>query len=254
MVRCGDEVAAECVHLGERAYHTGVAEIVCVDTACEARAGGRLDSDDAVVRLAAELLAHERSDEAAEVGTAAGAADDHVGLDAVLVERCFGLETDDGLVQQDLIEDGSQNIAITGVGDRDFHGFGDRTAEGTGRAGVISEDLAADLGRHGWRRGDGRAVCAHHFAAERLLLIADLDHEHLAVEVKIGTRHRKRRTPLACSGLGGHAFEALFFDIIGLRNGGIELVTAACVVALELVVDMRGSPEFLLEAVRAYER
>jgi hypothetical protein len=32
---------------------------------------------------------------------------------------------------------------------------------------VISEDLAADLGRHGWRRGDGRAVCAHHFAAER---------------------------------------------------------------------------------------
>lgn len=53
---------------------------------------------------------------------------------------------------------------------------------------------------------------------------------------------------------GLFAFEALFFGIIGLRNGGIELVTAACVVALELVVDMRGSPEFLLEAVRAYER
>jgi hypothetical protein len=48
--------------------------------------------------------------------------------------------------------------------------------------------------------------------------------------------------------------DAPYVRITSRRNGGIELVTAACVVALELVVDMRGSPEFLLEAVRAYER
>ena len=66
----GDEVAAERVHLGQRAHHAGVAEIVGVDAAREARAGSRLDSDDAVVCLAAELLAHERCDQAAEVGTA----------------------------------------------------------------------------------------------------------------------------------------------------------------------------------------
>ena len=144
-----DEVAAQCVHLGERAYHSGVAEVVSVNAASEARAGSRLNCDDLIVRLAAELLAHERSDEAAEVGTAAGAADDHVGFDAVFVEGRLGLKTDDGLVQKDLIEYGSEHIAVAGIGDGDFHCFGDRAAEGSGCAGVLSEDLAADICRVG---------------------------------------------------------------------------------------------------------
>ena len=128
MVGGRDEVAAEGVHLGKRAHHAGVAEVVGVDAACEARAGSRLNRDDPIVRLAAEFLAHEGSDEAAEVGTAAGAADDHVGFDAVFVERRLGLKTDDGLVQKDLIEYGSEHIAVAGIGDGDFHCFGDRAA------------------------------------------------------------------------------------------------------------------------------
>ena len=187
MVGSGDEVASQRVHLGQRAHHTGVAEVISVDAACETRAGSRLNCDDLIVRFAAELLAHEGSDEAAEVGTAAGAADDHVGLDAILVEGRLGLKTDDGLVQKDLIEDGSEHIAVAGIGNCDFHCFGDRAAEGSGCAGVLSEDLAADICRIGRRRCDGSAVGAHHFAAERLLLITDFDHVYLAVEVKIGT-------------------------------------------------------------------
>ena len=62
----GDEGGAERIHLRERADHAGVAEVVGVDAAREARAGGRLDGDDAVIRLAAQLLAHERGDQAAK--------------------------------------------------------------------------------------------------------------------------------------------------------------------------------------------
>ena len=163
-------------------------------------------------------------------------------------------QADDGLVQQDLVEDGTEHVAVAGIGHRDFHCLGDRAAKGAGRSGMLGQDLAADIRRIGRGRRDRRAVCAHDFAPEGLLLVADLDHIYLAVEAKIGTSHRKRRAPLACSGLSGHAFKPLFFGVVGLRDGGVELVAAARVVALELVVDVRGGPELLFEAVRADER
>ena len=153
-----------------------------------------------------------------------------------------------------LIEDGSEHIAVAGIGDSDFHCFGDRAAEGSGCAGVLSEDLASDICCVGRRRRDGSAVGAHHFAAERLLLITDFDHVYFAVEVKIGAGHGKRRTPLACAGLGRDAFEALFLGVISLRYSGVELVAAAGVVAFELIVDVRRGLQLLLEAVSADQR
>ena len=138
------------------------------------------------------------------------------------------LEPDDGLVQQDLVKDGTEHVAVAGIGHRNFHCLGDRAAKGAGRSGVLGQDLAADIRRIGRGRRDGRAVCAHDLAPEGLLLVTDLDHIYLAVEVKIGTSHRK--------------------------HGGVELVAAARVVALELVVDVRGGLQLLFEAVRADER
>ena len=202
----------------------------------------------------AEFLTHEGGNQAAQVGAAAGAADDHVGLDAVFVERRLGLKTDDGLVQEDLIEDGAEHIAVTGIGDRDFYRLGDRAAEGAGGAGVLSEDLAADLRRVRRRRRHGSAVGAHDFTAEGFLFVAYLDHVYLAVQVKIGAGHRERCAPLAGAGLGGHALETLFFGVIGLGNGGVELVASTGVVALELVIDVRRGLQLLLQAVRAHQR
>ena len=115
----------------------------------------------------------------------------------------------------------------------------------------IGWNLADMVGR---RRCDGSAVGAHHFAAERLLLITDFDHVYFAVEVKIGAGHGKRRTPLACAGLGRDAFEALFLGVISLRYSGVELVAAAGVVAFELIVDVRRGLQLLLEAVSADQR
>ena len=72
------EGRAERVHLGERRHVPGVAEVVGVPPARQARAGRRLDGDDAHLLAAAQLRADERERDAGEVRAAAGAADDDV--------------------------------------------------------------------------------------------------------------------------------------------------------------------------------
>ena len=119
---------------------------------------------------------------------------------------------------------------------------------------MLGQDLAADLGRFAGRRRDRSAVHAHDLAPERLLLIRDLDHIHLAVQPQVGAGHRERRAPLARAGLGRHALQALLLGIVRLRDGAVELVAARGVVALELIVDLCRGAQALLQAVGAHKR
>ena len=119
---------------------------------------------------------------------------------------------------------------------------------------MLGVDEAADFGLHRRRRRDARAIRAHHLAAERLLLVGALHHEDSAVETEERARHRKRRSPLARARLGRHALEPLRLRIVRLRDGGVELVGAGGVVALELVVYLRRCAERLFEEVRPHER
>ena len=52
--------------------------------------------------------------------------------------------------------------------------------------------------------------------------------------------------PLAGAGLGGDALEALLLGVVGLGDGGVQLVGARGVVALKLVVDFGGGAQGLL--------
>ena len=113
---------------------------------------------------------------------------------------------------------------------------------------VVSEGEGVTCGVGGGR-GDLRAVGAHDLAAEGLLLVADLDHVDLAVQAQVGAGHGQGGAPLAGAGLGGHALEALVLGVEGLGDGGIELMGAGGVVALELVVDLRRGLQLLLQAV-----
>ncbi len=223
-------------------------------TARKARAGGRLDRDDLIVRLAAQLFTHKGRDQTAEVAPAAGTADDHVGLDAVFVQRGLGLQTDDRLVQQHLVQHAAEHIAVSGVADGDFNRLRNRAAERAGGAGMLRKNFPADLGRVGRGGGDLRAVGAHDLAAEGLLLVAAFDHIHPAVKPEVAAGHGQGRAPLAGAGLGGDALQALFLGIIGLRHGGVELVAAAGVVAFEFVVDLRGRAQLLFQTVGAHQR
>ena len=75
-----------------------------------------------------ELLAHERGDQTAQVAAAAGAADNDIWHYAVLIQRDLGLQTNDGLVQQDLVEHAPQYITITVLAGGGLHCLGDGTA------------------------------------------------------------------------------------------------------------------------------
>ena len=90
--------------------------------------------------------------------------------------------------------------------------------------------------------------------AEGLLLVAHLHHVHLAVEAEVAAGHGQGRAPLARAGLGGDALQALHLGVVGLGHGGVQLVAAGGVVALELVVDLGRGLELLLQAVGAHER
>ena len=250
----GYEAAAEGVHLGERTDFAGVAEVVGVTAAGEARTRGRFHGDDPVIRFSAQFFAHERRDQAAEVGTAARAADDDVRSDPVLVERGLGLQSDDALVQQHLREHRTEHIAESGSRYGGFHRLGDRASQTAGSPGELLEYPASGLGGVGRRGRHGRAVGAHDFAAERLLLVGTFDHVDPAFQTEERARHGERRPPLAGSGLGGDALESLLFGVVGLGDGRVELVAAGGVVSLELVIDARGGPERLFQKIRADER
>ena len=250
----GDEAAAESVHLGQRADPAGVAEVVGEHAAGEAGAAGRLDGYELVIALAAQLFAHEGADESAEVAAAAGAADNHVGDDAVFVHGDLGLHADDALVQQHLVEHAAEHVAVALMGGGVLHGLADGAAERAGGVRVLGEDFAADLGAHAGAGGDGGAVGAHDLAAEGLLLIGALYHVDLAVQAQVRAGHGERGAPLAGAGLGGDALEALVLGVVGLGYGAVELVGARGVVALELVVDLGRGAELFLQAVGPDQR
>ena len=157
-------------------------------------------------------------------------------------------------MEEHLVQHGTQDVAVTRLLHGGFDGFGDGAAEASGGAREFGVNLLADVGRHGRGRSHRGAVGAHHFAAERLLFVGNLHHVHLAVNTEEGRSHGKGGTPLACTRFGGHALEALLLGVVGLRDGGVELVAAARVVAFELVVDVGRSAESLFQEVGADQR
>ena len=250
----GDEAVAQRVHLGHGTDLAGVAEVVAEHAPGQAGAGGRLHGDDAVIRLAPEHLPHKGRDEAAQIGAAAGAADDGIGLDVVLLQRRHGLQTDNGLVQQHLIEDAAQHIAVPLPAGGGLHRLADGAAQRAGGIGEFRQNFSSHLGGVGGGRGHVGAVGTHDLPAEGLLLIGALDHEHTAIQSQISAGHAQGRTPLPGARLGGHAPQPLPLGIIRLRDGGVQLVAAGGVVALELIVDVGGGVQLLLQTVGANQR
>ena len=157
-------------------------------------------------------------------------------------------------MKKDLVQNRPQYIAISLVRHSVFYSLRDCAAKTSGRSRMLREDLLSDFRRHGRGRCHGCSVRAHDLASERLLLVGDLDHIDLAVQLKISACHGERRSPLSGSGLCSHAAKALLFCVVSLRDRGIQLVRARCVVSLELIIDLCRRVELLLKAVRADER
>ena len=157
-------------------------------------------------------------------------------------------------MQQHLVEHAAQHVAGVGRGGGALHRLTDGAAQRAGGVRELGQDLPPHLGGQGGGGRHVRAVGAHDLPAEGLLLIGALHHEHMAVQPQIGAGHAQRRAPLAGTGLRGHAGEPLLLGVVGLGDGGVQLVAAGGVVALELVVDMRRGAQLLLQTIGAHQR
>ena len=76
----------------------------------------------------------------------------------------------------------------------------------------------------------------------------------MQVEAEEPAGHSQRGAPLACARFGGKAFQTLLFRVVGLRDGGVELMGTGRVVAFEFVENLRGRTESLFEELRVHER
>ncbi len=252
--RVGDELVPERVHFQQRREPGRVAEVVGVDAPGERRAGGGLHCADDGVHPAGQLLAQEREGQAAEVRSAARAADDHVGGIAGQGKLPDRFLADDSLVQQDMVEHAAERVAGRRIAAGHLDRLADRDAEAAGRVGVLGEHAPA--GRRDVRRArmDRRPVRLHQHLAIRLLVVGGAHHPHLQVDAEQRAGEGQRAAPLACSGLGGQFRDALGGVVVGLRHRGVRLVRAGRAAALVLVVDPGRRAEFLLEPARAVQR
>src|SRR5439155_10803517 len=178
-----------------------VAEVVAVQAARERRTGGRLAREH-VDLAAGDLLAEERKREPGEIRAAAYAADDDVRERACHLHLRERLLADDRLVQEHMIENAPKRVrrvlAPRCVLDR----LRDRDPEAAGRLGELLEDRAPALRVLRGTRDDLGAPRLNHRAPERLLVVRDADHVHLALEADQLACERKRAPPLARARLG----------------------------------------------------
>ena len=169
-------------------------------------------------------------------------------------EGCLRFETNNALVQQNLIEHAAQLIAIAFVGHSNLHCLRDCAAERTCRTRELGQYLAANLSGVAWRRDDACTISADDFAAERFLFIRALHHIDLAVESEVLASHAQSRTPLSCASFGGNALQALLLSIVSLSDCRVQLVRTAGVVALELIEYLGRRVERLFQELRMNER
>ena len=119
---------------------------------------------------------------------------------------------------------------------------------------MLLQNFAADLRRVRRRRSYGSSVRSHHFAAERLLFVGDLDHVYFAVEMEKRASHGQRSPPLAGTGFRCHTLKALLLRVICLRNRGVQLMAAGSIVAFKLIVNVCRRVQRLLQKFGVNER
>ncbi len=217
---------------------------------------GQASGSIGMISISAPLIlsAAKGKDETGEVRSAAGAADDDVGLvDADHRELLLGLEPDDGLMEHDVVEDAAERVAsgARGIGDRRFDGLRDGDAKAARGVGHLFENVASGLGLGRGRRHAARAPGLHHGLAEGLLVEADPHHPDVDLNAEELAGVGEGRAPLAGAGLGGQPLDAELFVVPGLGDRGVGLVAARRRHALVLVEDLGRCPEVLLEGIGA---
>ena len=248
------EGVAQGEHGQERGHAGLVAEVIFEFTLGQFGAGAGLGRDEAGLLAILDVVAHERKGQAAEVGAAAEAGNHDIRIFSSQGHLFLGFQADDRLVQAHVVQHGTQGVLAVGGVHGQLNGFGDGAAQGTLVVGVAGDDVLAGTGAHGRGGRNGGTEGLHDGTAERLLLVADLYHIYGAVNAELLGGIAERTAPLAGTGFGGKVGDSLLLGVVGLGNGGVQLVAAGGRYTFVLEIDVRRGSQSGLQFIGPHQR
>ena len=240
---------AQGVHLHERCQRCGVPKVVGVGPLGYGWTGRRLHGNKLRLLTVGQPLPNEGEDHASVAAPATHAANDHVGVVVHLLELEEALLADDGLVHQNVVQDAAQGVVGVLTGGGVLHRLADGDAQAARRVGVLLQDITSCLG---FLTGAGHYVGSpdlHHAAPIGFLLIADLYHVYLALNIEEAAGHGQGAAPLTRSGFGGDALNTFLLVVVGLGHRSVRFVATRRAHPLVLVVDLGRRIQGLLQAV-----
>src|SRR2546426_7922551 len=204
--------------------------------------------------LAVERVREEREGEASEVRSAAEARRHQVRILTDLLELTLGLEADDRLMEEDMVQDGAEAIDRLLITARVLESLRHRDAQGSGMVRILLEERAPRCCLRTRRSVNRRAVHPHELPALGLPVVDRTDPEDRRWQPGEARRLRQRGAPLARAGLRREAFVPFLFRVPGLGESRVHLVAARRTVEFRLVVEACGSAESLLQTAGADQR
>ncbi len=193
--------------------------------------------------------------EAREVAPSACASRDHV--DFLLPESLqlfLGLEPDDGLMHQHMVQNASERIPRILAGHGIFNSFADGNPKAPRGVRIFFQNLSACIRVLARAGHAGRTPGVHHQAAVGLLVIADPDHVDLALQAEETACEAEGASPLTRTRFGCNSFDAEDFVVIGLGDGCIRFVAPRGAHSFILVVNPRRGPQGLFQGIGSLER
>lgn len=115
---------SQCKHRQQRSIPGFIAEVILEFTACQLRTGGRFGGDETCFLSFKDGMAHEWECDTAEIGTAAKARDNRVGIFTGHFHLFLGFQSDYSLMQGDVAQYGAECIFTVGSGACQFDSLG----------------------------------------------------------------------------------------------------------------------------------
>ena len=240
MKRRRNKGVSQAVHGQQRRIARRIPVVIDKGRPRQGGAGSRFNRIDFNV-LSVDFIQDKRKRKPGKIAAAAGAADDHIRIFTDFFHLFFGLKTDDGLMQHDMVQNASKGIPgfAARVADRSLDGFADGNSQASRRVGIFLQSIPAGLGFHAGAGHTFPPPGFHHGFTIRLLVKADPDYIHLAFQSELTAGKGQRTSPLPGAGFSGQSFDAEDFIVIGLGNGGVGFVASRRTDAFVFKIDPR---------------
>ena len=249
----GDKGMPQGVHLYDGGHLGRVPVVVAIQPLGEGGAGRGLHSHKTDL-FPLFFLREVGKAESGKVASSSHASDEDIGFHPDLFQLRFGLQPDDRLVENDMVEYAAQRIPGIFPFDGIIHGLADGDPQAPRRIRVLGQDHPSGLGLIARAGGHLGAPRFHHHSAVGLLLVAHLDHIHLALQPENVGRKGQRAPPLSRARLRAEPLHSFFLVVVSLSYSRVRLMASRRAHPFIFVVDARRGFQRFFQPFRPAER